>query len=117
MISRELWLANLVNDARALADKQHQEKRWSAPDAKPWENPGELLCAVFDDHLLNEFIAEHSPSFSAQQLEAATTFKSALVRHRALSPKKLIAEDVLVDPEWQLVRHAAARFVAVFDEQ
>jgi hypothetical protein len=117
MITRERWLENLLCDARALADWQHQEQRWAAPDAKAWENPDEPISAIMDDHLLVEFIDEYSSTFSDQQRNAASALKNALGTHRRLFPHKLIAREVLVAPTWQQVRDAAASFVVAFEQR
>jgi hypothetical protein len=55
--TRELWLSNLLMAAGEIADKERQEDRWLAPDAKAWECPGELINTL-DDHVFEGFLEE-----------------------------------------------------------
>ncbi|MGB6160746.1 MAG: hypothetical protein WBH45_20810, partial [Acidobacteriaceae bacterium] len=68
-LTPERWIDNLLGAIGDLADKHHQEERWSAPDAYAWENPNELICCV-DDCDFELFLTEFAPTFSPEQQEA-----------------------------------------------
>lgn len=60
-ITPQRWLMNLLEVAAEIADKNKQEERWLAPDAKAWEHPEELINTV-EDCVLDGFIEAFEPS-------------------------------------------------------
>lgn len=63
-IPPDRWINNLLDAAKAIADRKYQESRWLDPDAFAWESPDEAINAL-DDSVLNGFIEQFSESFSA----------------------------------------------------
>lgn len=116
-IPRERWISNLIGAAQNIADKEHQERRWLAPDRYAWERPEELISVVFDDYVLDGFIEESSAAFSEQQRSAATGFRDELNDYCKQTPDYLDPAAVLSDPRWETVRQRAESFVISFKEQ
>ena len=56
-IPPDRWINNLLDAARAIADRQYQESRWLAPDAFAWESSDKAIDAL-DDSVLNGFIEQ-----------------------------------------------------------
>jgi hypothetical protein len=112
----ELWIANILEVAGSIADKEYQERRWLAPDAHAWECPDELICNV-DDVVLDGFLDGYASTFSDEQRIAAFGFRDALNKYCQLTPQHLDAAETLADPRWNAVRQRAAAFVAAFTEK
>jgi hypothetical protein len=115
-MTAERWLSNLLEAAADIADKQHQELRWLAPDAYAWERPEELIN-VLDDCVFEGFIEEYSPTFSEEQSRTALDWRDELSRYSDATPQWLDPAEVLADPRWESIRHKAAAFVAAFKDR
>jgi hypothetical protein len=114
-ITPERWLANLLNVASRIADKGHQERRWLAPDAFAWENPGELIN-VLSDCVFDDFITQYERTFTGEQRAAALGFRDAVNCFGEATPQRLDPVEVLADVRWAAVRQQAAAFVAAFKD-
>jgi vancomycin resistance protein YoaR len=114
VITPERWIANLLEVAGAIADKQQQERRWLAPDRYAWEGPSELMCVIFDDCALEGFLERYTNSFSEPQQKAASEFRDTLSRFCDSTPGHLDPAETLADLRWEVVRQKAAQFVSAF---
>jgi hypothetical protein len=114
MITSGLWIANLVEVAEDIANRQHQELRWMAPDAHAWERPEELINVLFDDSVFEGFLEEYSSTFSAEQRRIAFKLRDDINRYCGTTLIKLDPQEVLADPRWETIRQEAAAFVAAF---
>jgi len=112
-LTPERWIDNLLGAIGDLADREHQEERWLAPDACAWENPNELISRV-DDCNFELFLTEFAPMFSPEQQEAALNFRGEFDSFCNSTPQVLTAKDVLSDPRWERVRQRAAEFAGAF---
>jgi hypothetical protein len=110
----ERWLANLIEAADQIADKEHQEGRWTAPDALAWENPAELICSLYDDCAFERFLDEYDSTFSEEQRKSAFELKDEMNCFNEATPQWLKAAEVLADPRWESIRRKAAAFSEAF---
>ena len=110
----ELWIANLVEAATDIADKQHQEIRWLAPDAYAWERPEELINVLVDDCVFEGFLNEYASTFSEEQRGAAFALRDELNRFCDATPPSLDPVQVLVDQRWESIRQRATTFIQAF---
>jgi hypothetical protein len=108
------WIANLLEAATAIADKQHQEIRWLAVDAYAWERPEELMSVLFDDCVFEGFLDEHGSTFTEEQRSAAVELRDEVKLYCDSTPQWLDPKEVLADPRWEAIRQKAAAFVAAF---
>jgi len=113
--TRELWLSNLLMGAGEIADKECQEDRWLAPDAKAWECPDELINTL-EHYVFEGFLEEYEPTFSTDQREAAFLFRDALNGFCEVTPRHLDPRQTLADPRWDFVRKRAAAFITAFSK-
>jgi hypothetical protein len=113
----ERWIANLVEAAADIADKEHQELRWLAPDAYAWERPEELINVLFDDCAFELFVEEYASTFSEEQRQTALGLRDEMISYCAATPSYLDPVEVLADPRWESIRQKAAAFVAAFKEK
>lgn len=112
-IPAELWIENLLWAAEQISDREFQETRWLAPDAKAWESPNEAINSL-DDFVLDGFVEQFAESLSSAQLEAVTAFRNEVDRYCRSTPQDLEPIDVLADPAWEVVREKASNFVLAF---
>lgn len=115
-IPPQRWIGNLLEAAQSIADRQLQESRWLAQDAKLWESPDEAINTL-DECALPEFIATFSETFTAEQALAITRFRDELEAYAKATPQHLEPADVLADPRWESVRTRASQFVLSFQEK
>src|ERR1700756_2078995 len=108
------WRNNVIESARAIGDKEHQEKNWFREDHPAWENPNELLCALFDDSLFELFLVDCAHSLSSEQLEAGNELLTKLNSFDTQMPKHLDSLATFHNPQWQEIRISARSFVATF---
>jgi hypothetical protein len=112
-ITPERWLSNLLEATSQIADKEYQERRWLALDARVWECPDELINA-FDDCVFDGFIEQYGPTFTKEQRAAALGFRDELNSYCQATDRHLDPAEVLVDPRWAAVRQKAATFIVAF---
>jgi hypothetical protein len=112
-ITPQLWLTNILGVAEAIADKEHQEQRWLAPDAYAWERPEELISSL-DDVVLDGFIKNFNLTFSEPQREAAFGFQSAINEYCNATSTCLDPAETLADPRWWSIRQKAEQLIAAF---
>jgi hypothetical protein len=115
MISRELWIANLIEAAAQIANRADQESRWLSPDACAWERPEELINILFDDCAFERFLDEFASTFSEDQRRTAIALRDGLNRYCGDTPTHLNPAQVLTDPRWEAVRQNVAAFVRAFE--
>jgi hypothetical protein len=112
-IPAERWIGNLLWAAEQIADREFQETRWVAADAKAWESPDEAINAL-DDFVLDGYIEQFAESFSPVQAEAVAAFRDEVDRYCNSTPQHLEPVEVLADPLWGIVRRRALDFVQAF---
>jgi hypothetical protein len=112
-ITPQLWLANILELAQAIANKENQEQRWLAPAAFAWERPEELLNSL-DDVVLDGFIEKFSSTFSEEQSQAILSFQAAINEFCSVTPAWLDPAETLADPRWRSIRHKAEKVIAAF---
>jgi hypothetical protein len=107
------WLANILEVLDHISDKDRQERKWLAPDARVWENPGELINQV-DDVVFDGFLEQFANTFSLEQRNAAFAFRDELKSYIDATPQRLNPVEVLSDKRWDAVRQRAREFVQAF---
>lgn len=115
-ITPEHWLASLIEVFDQIADKEHQERRWLAPDAYAWECPEELINCV-DDVVFDGFVEQFAATFSQEQRRAAFDLKNELKAYCDATPRRRKAAEVLSDERWDAIRQRAAEFIKAFRDK
>jgi hypothetical protein len=92
-IPPERWIANLLEAARLISDRDYQERRWLADDALAWETPDEAIN-MLDDSFLNGFIEQFGNSFSPVQANTAvgSVTRSITIVKRLRSTSSLLIQ-------------------------
>ncbi len=107
------WISNLLEAAEAIANKQMQEDRWRAGTWNLWEHPDELINTV-DDYVLDGFVEAFASTFTPVQEIAIHQFQDEFTRFCSATPQLLNPAEVLVDPQWELLRQRTDTFIAAF---
>ncbi len=115
-LTPQLWIAYLLDAVGNIADKEHQEQRWLAPDARAWERPEELIC-VIDDCVFDGFLRDYFSTFTPDQKIAAVEFQDEFSHYCEVTPGELNPSEVLADPRWEKVRQKASAFVSAFRDK
>lgn len=110
----ERWIANLLEAASMIADKETQERRWLAPDAYAWERPEELINVLWDECNLVLFIDEFNDEFTDVQRDEILQLKCLVDQYCDATPDRLDPARVLADPRWEAVRESARAFLTAF---
>jgi hypothetical protein len=109
-------MSNLLAAIGDIADREHQERRWLAPDAQAWECPDELICVV-EDCVFEGFLHQYAATFSGEQLAAACAFRDEFHHYCDVTPSHLDPATVLEDSRWEGLRTKAVAFVAAFRDK
>jgi hypothetical protein len=113
MMSYEQWLEYILEIVRAIASREHQEKVWLGPRPEiDWV--GDLYNAL-DEEFFEGFFKRYSDGFTPEQLIPWNEFKQRFENYGEKLPRYPDPQTVIDDPEWQVVREAAARFLRAFE--
>jgi hypothetical protein len=113
-IPPERWIADLLQAAQVISNRDYQERRWLADDAQVWETPDEAIN-MLDDSVLNGFIERFEGSFSPLQAKAVVEFRDEVDRYCETTPRHLEPRQVLADPAWDAVRRKASVLIQAFN--
>jgi hypothetical protein len=114
VMSYHEWRPRIIDAARNIASRDFQKEAWF-PGGKVVSSPDELYQTIIEDLTFDLFLQRHSHELDARQLQAANELRSILQEYYDSSPRHPDPRFVLDDPKWDLVRHAADRFVAAFN--
>jgi len=115
MMPQEQWLNYILDIVRAIASRKHQEEVWLGPRQEiNWV--GDLYDDL-DEEFFDGFFKRFSDRFTVEQTVAWTQFEQRFENYGRKLPSYPEPRTVIDDPDWQLVREAAARFVAAFEQK
>ena len=113
MMSYEEWRPRIIDAARHIASRDYQkEERF--PGGRGVSSPDEVYQLLIEDLTFDLFLQTHSHKLDIRQLQVANELRSILQEYYDNSPEHPDPKFVLDDPQWDLVRQAADRFVAAF---
>ncbi len=123
MIKKNLWIRNIVSCVRSFADREYQEIAWLRHEAYYPFTYEEIMCQLFDDCFLEEFMAEKADEFglSSVQKMALSELVIALRKYGGnpeiyypLLPICIDEAKMLKDPEWHTIQKLAQKVVEAF---
>lgn len=100
-----------------FANKEEQERRWSASDRYAWERPEELINDLYDTYNFDLFIQEFDNTFTETQRAAILLWKKRLDEFCDATPSWLDEKEVLADPRWEAIRESARGFTTEFQNK
>jgi hypothetical protein len=116
MMSYERWLNSILEVAKETASRDFQQEAWLSGRPST-SSPTEIYCQLFDDYTFDLFYEMYSKDFTQRQLIAWSEFREQLERYENKYDEFPNEQTVFDDPDWQLVREVAARFVAAFEQK
>jgi len=109
----EDWKRHIINVTRAISDEEYQRRTWFGADSEI-SSPDEMICNVFDDYLLPEFIREHRHRLTESELLSAERFLAAMEQFADSTPKHLDPDTVFRDERWQRIRTLAREMLVAW---
>jgi hypothetical protein len=116
MMPYKQWSDSILDASKYIASREYQEGSWF-PGGKAWSSPDELYQILMEDHRADLFFETYRKAFSSDQIQCWHEFRSKLENYYDKMPKHPDPRRVLDDPEWDLVRQAAERFVQAFADR
>ena len=116
MMSFKEWSDHIIDAAQTIASREYQEVAWF-PGAKVVSSPDEIYQTLMEDSTPDLFFETYGKTFTSHQIQCWNEFRSLLELYYDKMPRHPDPRRVLEDPEWDLVRHAAKRFVRAFSVQ
>lgn len=113
MMPFEQWLDCILRSASHVASREYQEKAW-LPGGTVVSSPEEIYLSLMEDCTSDLFFETYGHRFNGEQLEAWSELRSRLEAYYDKLPRNPDRLRVLRDPEWDLVRESAKKFVLVF---
>jgi hypothetical protein len=115
MMDFKTWKNMILEVAAQIADHEYQRRSWFG-EGEHVSSPDELYCGFFDDAMIEEFLASHSPAVTDVQRRAATNLINLMNQFASIAPEVLDPTEVIDDPRWEQIRHAAGLFVGAMNE-
>lgn len=116
MMSHDEWLNQIIDAARDIASRDFQEEAWF-PGGKVVSSPDEVYQVLIEDVTFDLFFEMYSQKFNAHQIQTAHELRSILQDYYDRLPVHPDPRLVLDDPNWDLVRQSADRFVRAFSDR
>lgn len=116
MMSYKEWLDQIRGAAQDIASIEFQEEAWF-PGGKVVSSPDEIYQTLMEDTTPDHFFETYGKTFTASQINCWNELRSLLELYSNKMPRHPDPRRVLDDPEWDLVRQAAERFVRAFSGQ
>ena len=87
---------------------------WFREDRPAWEDPNELINALMDDCVFDDFLRDCNYSFTDQQRQTAHKFMAELKLFLDTAPDVLDSAETFNHPQWLVIQNAATDFVIAF---
>ncbi len=113
MMSYNVWLDHIIGAAQDIASRDFQEEAWF-PGGKVVSSPDEIYQTLMEDSTTDLFFETYGKTFTTSQIQCWNELRSLLEQYYTKMPLRPDPRRVLDDPEWDLVRQAAKRFVRAF---
>lgn len=123
MIKKNLWIRNILTCVDKIANTDYQERAWLRNEVYKPCSFEEMMCSLFDDCCISEFINEKADEFglSSEQKTALSDLVNALDKYgdnseisNSSAPAYVDELKVLMDPEWHKIQKMAQNVLDVF---
>ncbi|MGA2983978.1 MAG: hypothetical protein ABSG32_09195 [Terriglobia bacterium] len=116
MMPYKVWLDDIIDATQDIASRDFQEEAWF-PGGKVVSSPDEIYQTLMEDSTPDLFFETYGKTFTTSQLQGWNELRSLLEQYYTQIPLHPDPRRVLDDPEWDLVRQAAKRFVRAFSSE
>jgi hypothetical protein len=114
MMSYEQWLSCILGRARAIASRAHQEETWKA-GGDLVSSPDEVYQALMEDCTADLFFETYGTTLTEEEMRCWRDLRTLLTSYYDKMSLYADPAQVLTDPEWELVRQAAGKFIQAFN--
>jgi len=114
MMSYEEWLNCILNAAQDISSRAFQEEAWKA-EGNVASSPDEVYQVLMEDCTPDLFFETYGQTLTEEQTQCWGDLQSRLTSYYDRMSLYPDPAQVLTDPEWELVRQAAGRFVRAFN--
>ena len=116
MMSYEDWLNRILQGASDIGSRAFQEQTWKA-GGDLISSPDEVYQNLMEDCRPDLFFETYGETLDASQVQSWKALRASLEGYYDRMPLHPDPTDLLNDPEWDLVRQAARRFLQTFGSQ
>ncbi len=116
MMLYEQWLGCIIGAAQNIASPEFQKEMWF-PEGKVASSPDEVYQVLMEDFTIDLFSQTHGEKLTDQQVRSWKQLRFLLEEYYDKMPSHPDTHRVLDDPEWNLVRQPAERFVRAFNRR
>lgn len=113
MMSYEMWLDLILDAARNIASPKFQKEAWLRK-GKFVSSPDEVYQVLMEDCTFDLFFQIYGNRFTEAQMHSSKQLRSTLQAYYNGMSRHPDPVQVLNDPQWELVRQSAVRFVREF---
>jgi hypothetical protein len=110
MVTYQEHLNMILSAAQDIASREFQEEAWF-PGGKFKSSPDEIYQMLMEGGRPDSFFEEYAKTFTTSQMLSWHELRSQFESYYDKMPLHADPRSVLDDPEWDLVRKAAQRFV------
>lgn len=123
MIKKNLWIRNILACVQEISSREYQERAWLRNEVYAPCSFEEMMCGLFDDCFIREFINEKADEFglSFEQKAALSDLVNALDKYGdnpeiyfSSPPLEVDESKILLDPEWLKIRKMAQKVLSAF---
>jgi hypothetical protein len=114
-IDQEAWRSVIIGAVRSLADESGQRRAWFGVGPE-MGSPDEEVNQFLGDAAFAEYLDLADNGLDESQLAAGQRLLQQMRHFSESTPNILKPEDVIDDPKWKDVRHAARAFLTSLGE-
>jgi hypothetical protein len=114
MMSYEKWLDSILQAAHNIGSRAFQAEAWKA-GGNVVSSPDEVYQVFMEDCTPDLFFEIYGAALTDEQVRSWSDLKLRLTGYYDRMSLYPDPTQVLTDPEWELVRQAARRFVLSFN--
>lgn len=125
MIKKNFWIRNILACVKKIANRDYQERAWLRNEVYYPCSFEEMMCSLFDDYSIREFIKEKADEFdlSSEQKITLCDLVNALDKYgdnpeiyTFSAPFSIDESKILIDHEWHKIQKIAQKVLDVFGE-
>ena len=113
MMTFEAWLDCVLDAARNISSLEFQRKAWF-PGGSEVSSPEETYQVLMEDCTADLFFETYGRRFTEEQMRSWFRLRSSLEGYYDKLSAHPDPNQVLYDPNWDLVRQSAEEFVRAF---
>lgn len=107
-MDKETWKARILDSLNAMADEQFQRRAWTGAGPEI-SSLVEVICGLFDDAMLREYIQKYAPTLTQKALSDFNDLDSRIQNLNTDYLDNLPIFDVINNTDWVEIRIIAKR--------